>query len=248
MTRRAKFKKASSCVYLFPTARRASVFTSKGNETKNIHWALPLDPKKPKNDPDGQCVTWLTWTGTGLRYDRWEPGGGWQSGDSIADFRSWGNLYPDAPPDPLHRMADYLWSLGESSLCLSVRAERKRAAFPVPAGNWSALATVGNFAARVVLWPTDFGLKPERAIFLLAVVVLSASVLYKISKVRWRDEWNVAKTKRGALERKERLGEAICQHLVLKSVDQLPQDGGRWSLFPGLSEYGKPWPVEVGST
>ena len=128
-----------------------------GTDATNIRWALPLIPMEPINGEG--CVTWLTWTGTGLRYDRWEPGGGWPSetsnGGRIDAFRSWGDLLqPDASagslqhisPDPLQQMANYLWSLGEQSDSRSVRSEAKAAAFPIPAGDLGV--TAGNVVAR----------------------------------------------------------------------------------------------------
>lgn len=218
-----------------------------------INWALPLKPVRPVNGgddrDDAECLTWASWTGTGLRYDGWEPSGGWPNPDvgsdsmANADFRAWGDLYPAAPADPLHHMADYLWSLGHQSESRSVRSEAKRAAFPIPAEG-SLAATIGNVVARFILWPTDFGLRPERAVGLLLTVVVLAWGVYQLSMFRWRKVWDVARAKRDALSRREKLDEAIREHLVLQEVDRALHETSRPAHYRGMSEAARPWRPE----
>jgi hypothetical protein len=197
-----------------------------GTHATNIRWALPLIPMQPKG-VNLSCVTWFTWTGKGLRYDSWESGGDWQSGNDRSDnrwideFRRWVDLYPDAPPDPLHQMANYLWSVGERLESLSVRSDAKHAEYPVPAGDW--LATFGNLITRLIMYPNDFGLQSQRAFALLVYVVLFSLGAYRFSENRWRDEWRVAIDNRYALAKKDRLREAAHQHLMLKNVDRARQ-------------------------
>lgn len=171
------------------------------------------------------------------------------------DFRAWGELYaPPAeqpiPPDPLHYIADYMSDLGNQRASLQVRAEAKKADFPLPwARCWSELgselgsepfrpdacATVlGNLGARFIFLPTDFGTKPENALIILIGATTLAWCIYRYCRRDWRPKWPDLREDRDRLAKRQRLEGDMQQHLATSALARAVHDGRR----PDLSDVG----------
>lgn len=198
---------------------------------KNLLWAVPVP--KP-GDNAAECVSW---EGVGLRYDSWDVP---RRSESLQDLLGqWRALYArdgrgtrglllpmigsnDVPPDPLHHMADYLGKIGEQKESREVKAEAKRAGFPVPAEG--PAATLGNVVARIVFLPTDFGTKPERAFIVLAFFSFAAWWIYRRCWSRHSRDWPNVQKRRDALVMRDQIHESMLQHLAGRDLDD-PRNG-----------------------
>ena len=231
---------------------------------KSIQWAAPL--RRPEGSP-ADCVSW---EGVGLRYDNWEAGSGWSDRPEKNDdegsvrsseqfpelLRQWRALYVrtasepragEPPPDPLHHMADQLAKIGEQKESRQVRAEAKRAGFPLSTDDF--LTSLGNGVARIVFFPTDFGTKPERAFIVLAVVTLAAWVVYTWLAWHYRESWWQFERARDMLEKRDRIREAMRQHLANRTLDRNGDDldAAEYRLTEVLDRHA-PKPTESDST
>jgi hypothetical protein len=223
---------------------------------KNLLWAVPLlKPERSAADCvswEGVGLRYDNWeAGPGWRdlgQDNGTPSSGGGSGQLPKLLDLWRGLYAldggeangpsfwmigdnAVPPDPLHQMADHLAKIGEQKASREVRAEAKGAGFRVPAGSPVATvgnigATVGNIAAWIVFLPTDFGTKPERAFFVLAGFTLVAWGIYNLCRSRYRRRWWKFERARDALVKRDRIREALLQHLASRNLDRNGDDVG----------------------
>ncbi len=98
------------------------------------------------------------------------------------------------PPDPLHHMADFFLDFGAQSRSREIRAEAKSADFPRPEEPFldQPISFAGWIVARVLLWPTNFGTQPERAIIILMISIVGTLVILWIYSLSWGKAWKNA--------------------------------------------------------